>query len=104
MASRGGPMVTGTDGADFEHRQRVAAHYQIRLNFAFLLEFIAFPNDDGSVKACNVKLGRSCQATASQASDCYRLPTQSIRINRSRKNRASMKDIFASVLADSDSM
>lgn len=30
MASRGGAMVTGTDGADFEHRQRVAAHYQIR--------------------------------------------------------------------------
>lgn len=30
MASRGGPMITGTDGADFEHRQRVAAHYQIR--------------------------------------------------------------------------
>lgn len=30
MASRGGPMISGTDGADFEHRQRVAAHYQIR--------------------------------------------------------------------------
>lgn len=30
MATRGGPMITGTDGADFEHRQRVAAHYQIR--------------------------------------------------------------------------
>lgn len=30
MASRVGPMVIGTDGADFEHRQRVAAHYQIR--------------------------------------------------------------------------
>lgn len=24
-------MIIGTDGADFEHRQRVAAHYQIRL-------------------------------------------------------------------------
>lgn len=30
MASRGGAMAIGTDGADFEHRQRVAAHYQIR--------------------------------------------------------------------------
>lgn len=30
MASRGGPMIDGTDGADFQHRERVAAHYQIR--------------------------------------------------------------------------
>jgi len=29
MASRGGAMISGTDGADFEHRQRVAVHYQI---------------------------------------------------------------------------
>uniref|UniRef100_A0A0K8TRB5 Putative conserved plasma membrane protein n=1 Tax=Tabanus bromius TaxID=304241 RepID=A0A0K8TRB5_TABBR len=29
MASRGGPMITGTDGTDFQHRQRVAAQYQI---------------------------------------------------------------------------
>lgn len=29
-------MISGTDGADFEHRQRVAAHYQIRY-FIFVL-------------------------------------------------------------------
>jgi hypothetical protein len=36
MASRGGEMILGTDGTDFEHRQRVAEHYQKRqifLNF-----------------------------------------------------------------------
>lgn len=31
MATRGGPMVAGTDGNDFEFRQRVAGTYQIRL-------------------------------------------------------------------------
>lgn len=30
MASRGGVMVTGTNGTDFEHREKIAAHYQIR--------------------------------------------------------------------------
>lgn len=30
MASKGGPTVAGTDGADFMHRQTIAAHYQIR--------------------------------------------------------------------------
>lgn len=30
MASKGGPMVSGSDGTDFAHRQRVAAQYQIR--------------------------------------------------------------------------
>lgn len=34
MASRGGPMVMGTDGTDFSHRQRVAAQYQIRYEFS----------------------------------------------------------------------
>ncbi|XP_075984435.1 jagunal [Anticarsia gemmatalis] len=29
MASRGGVMVTGTNGADFEHREKIAAQYQI---------------------------------------------------------------------------
>ncbi|XP_068202538.1 protein jagunal homolog 1 [Palaemon carinicauda] len=29
MASRDGPMVTGTDGTDFVHRETVATHYQI---------------------------------------------------------------------------
>jgi hypothetical protein len=40
MASRGGPMVYGTDGADFEHRQRVAEHYQIRLQISFNINFL----------------------------------------------------------------
>lgn len=30
MASRDGPMVSGTDGSDFVHRETVAPHYQIR--------------------------------------------------------------------------
>ncbi|CAL8302190.1 protein jagunal homolog 1-B [Gadus morhua] len=29
MASREGPRATGTDGSDFKHRERVAAHYQM---------------------------------------------------------------------------
>lgn len=48
MASRGGPMVIGTDGADFEHRQRVAAHYQIsainksRLKYCIFFHYLLF--------------------------------------------------------------
>lgn len=30
MASRGGVMVTGTNGADFEHREKIAIQYQLR--------------------------------------------------------------------------
>ncbi|KAM4538315.1 protein jagunal homolog 1-B isoform 1-T2 [Fundulus diaphanus] len=29
MASRAGPRATGTDGSDFQHRERVASHYQM---------------------------------------------------------------------------
>ncbi|KAK1802400.1 hypothetical protein P4O66_022060, partial [Electrophorus voltai] len=29
MASRSGPRASGTDGSDFQHRERVAAHYQM---------------------------------------------------------------------------
>ncbi|XP_029941857.1 protein jagunal homolog 1-B-like [Salarias fasciatus] len=29
MASRAGPRAAGTDGSDFQHRERVAAHYQM---------------------------------------------------------------------------
>ncbi|XP_077456563.1 protein jagunal homolog 1-B-like [Stigmatopora argus] len=29
MASRAGPRAKGTDGSDFEHRERVASHYQM---------------------------------------------------------------------------
>lgn len=31
MASRGGAMITGTDGTDFQFRQQVAAPHTIRL-------------------------------------------------------------------------
>jgi len=30
MASKGGPMIAGTDGTDYTHRQVIAAHYQQR--------------------------------------------------------------------------
>lgn len=30
MASRAGPRAAGTDGSDFQHRERVAVHYQMR--------------------------------------------------------------------------
>lgn len=33
MASREGPRAAGTDGSDFQHRERVALHYQMRLLF-----------------------------------------------------------------------
>ncbi|KAH7947503.1 protein jagunal [Rhipicephalus sanguineus] len=48
MASRGGVHVSGTDGSDFNHRQKVASHYQIsaiyktRLKTAMLLHFFLF--------------------------------------------------------------
>lgn len=29
MASRAGPRAEGTDGSDFQHRERVASHYQM---------------------------------------------------------------------------
>nr|AAH78267.1 Jagunal homolog 1b (Drosophila) [Danio rerio] len=29
MASRAGPRATGTDGSDYQHRERVASHYQM---------------------------------------------------------------------------
>ena len=29
MASRSGKMVDGTDGTDYQHRERVAAQYQV---------------------------------------------------------------------------
>ncbi|CAH0385359.1 unnamed protein product [Bemisia tabaci] len=48
MASRGGPYVVGTDGADFAHRQRVAAQYQIsaqnksRLKWCIFFHYLLF--------------------------------------------------------------
>ncbi|KAM4652825.1 protein jagunal homolog 1 isoform 1-T2 [Discoglossus pictus] len=32
MASRAGPRATGTDGSDFQHRERVANHYQMSVS------------------------------------------------------------------------
>ncbi|XP_057685443.1 protein jagunal homolog 1-B isoform X1 [Corythoichthys intestinalis] len=49
MASRAGPRATGTDGSDFEHRERVASHYQMsvalkseirKLNIVHLLVWV----------------------------------------------------------------
>ncbi|KAG7234430.1 hypothetical protein INR49_004803, partial [Caranx melampygus] len=34
MASRAGPRAEGTDGSDFQHRERVASHYQMSLKSA----------------------------------------------------------------------
>ncbi|PZC75418.1 protein jagunal isoform X2 [Helicoverpa armigera] len=48
MASRGGVMVTGTNGADFEHREKIAAQYQIsalnksRLKYCVFFHHIMF--------------------------------------------------------------
>ena len=39
MASRAGPRAMGTDGSDFQHRERVASHYQMRLLFNLLYSF-----------------------------------------------------------------
>ncbi|XP_053324820.1 protein jagunal homolog 1 [Spea bombifrons] len=32
MASRAGPRASGTDGSDFQHRERVAGHYQMSVS------------------------------------------------------------------------
>lgn len=48
MASRGGVMVTGTNGADFEHREKIAAQYQIsalnksRLKYCVFFHHVMF--------------------------------------------------------------
>ncbi|XP_039490620.1 protein jagunal [Drosophila santomea] len=42
MATRGGPMVAGTDGTDFEFRQRVAGTYQISLLNKSRLKYCIF--------------------------------------------------------------
>ncbi|XP_076060201.1 jagunal isoform X2 [Oratosquilla oratoria] len=52
MASRDGPMVTGTDGADFLHRESVAAHYQISITWP--------PNKPVSEIALNKSRLRKC--------------------------------------------
>lgn len=48
MASKGGPMILGTDGTDFAHRQRIAAQYQIsaqnksRLKYCIFFHYLLF--------------------------------------------------------------
>ncbi|KAL0276461.1 UNVERIFIED_CONTAM: hypothetical protein PYX00_004029 [Menopon gallinae] len=48
MASRGGPMVAGTDGTDYTHRQTVASHYQTsalnksRLKYCIFFHYLLF--------------------------------------------------------------
>ncbi|KAL6034012.1 hypothetical protein STEG23_008769 [Scotinomys teguina] len=50
MASRAGPRAAGTDGSDFQHRERVAMHYQMRyekddkLFGPFFVNFRPLPN------------------------------------------------------------
>lgn len=38
MASRAGPRAAGTDGSDYQHRERVASHYQMRFIYLSLNE------------------------------------------------------------------
>ncbi|KPJ03444.1 Protein jagunal [Papilio xuthus] len=48
MASRGGVMVTGTNGADFEHREKIAIQYQLsalnksRLKYCVFFQHVLF--------------------------------------------------------------
>ncbi|XP_022187021.2 protein jagunal [Nilaparvata lugens] len=48
MASKGGPIVAGTDGNDYLHRERVAAQYQIsaqnksRLKYCIFFHYLLF--------------------------------------------------------------
>ncbi|VVC99549.1 protein jagunal [Leptidea sinapis] len=48
MASRGGVMVTGTNGADYQHREKIAAQYQIsalnksRLKYCVFFHHVLF--------------------------------------------------------------
>uniref|UniRef100_A0A8C6G104 Protein jagunal homolog 1 n=1 Tax=Moschus moschiferus TaxID=68415 RepID=A0A8C6G104_MOSMO len=42
MASRAGPRAAGTDGSDFQHRERVATHYQMRLPYLYLYAYVQY--------------------------------------------------------------
>uniref|UniRef100_A0A8C9D0Z8 Protein jagunal homolog 1 n=1 Tax=Panthera leo TaxID=9689 RepID=A0A8C9D0Z8_PANLE len=42
MASRAGPRAAGTDGSDFQHRERVAMHYQMRLSYSCLYPSVPY--------------------------------------------------------------
>ncbi|VDM94791.1 unnamed protein product [Thelazia callipaeda] len=40
MSSRFGPRATGTDGTDFKHRQRIAAHYQYSVQYKTYMKIL----------------------------------------------------------------
>ncbi|KAK5980403.1 hypothetical protein GCK32_012459 [Trichostrongylus colubriformis] len=44
MASRGGVRAAGTDGTDFQHRQRIAAHYHESAQYKFILKWFFAPH------------------------------------------------------------
>ncbi|KAK0426400.1 hypothetical protein QR680_009689 [Steinernema hermaphroditum] len=42
MSSKAGPRAVGTDGSDFKHRQRVAAHYTWSVQYKNYLKYLFF--------------------------------------------------------------
>ncbi|XP_066954706.1 protein jagunal isoform X1 [Macrobrachium rosenbergii] len=63
MASRDGPMVAGTDGTDFVHRETVATHYQISTSEEIAGSEIASSVDpEAEVGACDAAAETACTA------------------------------------------
>ncbi|XP_047636445.1 interleukin-17 receptor E isoform X4 [Phacochoerus africanus] len=42
MASRAGPRAAGTDGSDFQHRERVAMHYQMSVTLKYEIKKLTY--------------------------------------------------------------
>ncbi|KFO38344.1 protein jagunal homolog 1 [Fukomys damarensis] len=42
MASRAGPRAAGTDGSDFQHRERVATHYQMSVTLKYEIKKLIY--------------------------------------------------------------
>nr|KAF6310603.1 jagunal-like protein 1 [Myotis myotis] len=42
MASRAGPRAAGTDGSDFQHRERVAMHYQMSVTLKYEIKKLIY--------------------------------------------------------------
>ncbi|KAF6099601.1 jagunal-like protein 1 [Phyllostomus discolor] len=42
MASRAGPRAAGTDGSDFQHRERVAKHYQMSVTLKYEIKKLIY--------------------------------------------------------------
>ncbi|XP_077977526.1 protein jagunal homolog 1-like [Glandiceps talaboti] len=42
MSSRAGPRAAGTDGSDFEHRERVASHYRISAQYKSRMKYFIY--------------------------------------------------------------